>query len=70
VIPKGLVSNPVVRAIGQGDRQIMLKALAAGMRGLGGGRRTKVVAVGRGKWTYHSFVRTDAIRRCVLYFIF
>ena len=47
---EGPSSQPMGWIVSPGDRSIMLKALAAGMRGLGGGQRIEAVAVGRDKW--------------------
>ena len=55
VTPRDLVPDLGARFVSQGDRPIMLRALIAGMRDLGGGLRTKAVAVGGAKRAYPSF---------------
>ena len=47
--PKDLISSLGVRVVSQGGRPIILKALVAGMRDLGGSQWTKAVAVGGAK---------------------
>ena len=48
--PKVLVPGPGGRVVSPGGRPIMLRALTAGMRDLGGGQQIEAVAVGRDEW--------------------
>ena len=46
----------------------MLRDLTAGMRDLGGGQRTKVVAVDGAKWGYPSFCMDECDKKMCLLF--
>jgi len=56
VTPRDLVPSPKVQVVIQGSRLIMLKALAASIRDLKCGQRTKAGSGRkRAKWGYPSF---------------